>query len=191
MSHRLPVLDAVRIATPCSESWDRMIGDERVRNCASCKLDVYNLSAMTRAEAEGLLAARTGRMCARYYRRADGTILTADCPVGVRRRRRQVLAIAAVGGAASLAALVGVARSLQPAAPDAPRVRLESIAEPVAMAQREVQPEPQRVLRARPEMYLPPPPPVEEHERWTVGVMIEPAKDLDDPLGEIKGRGSR
>ena len=183
MSHRLPALDTLRIAAPCRESWDRMAGNERVRNCASCKLDVYNLSAMTRAEAEGLLASRTGRMCARYYQRADGTILTADCPVGVRRRRRQVLAIAAVGGAASLAALVGVARSLQPTPPGVPHVRLEIVEPAAALAEHEVQPEPQRVLRARPEMYIPPQAAIDEdHGHWLQGdVAIEPGDVFEDP----------
>lgn len=63
-----------------------MVGDERVRFCAECNRNVYNLSAMTALEGEQLVAARTGRMCVRYYRRADGTVLTADCPVGWRTR---------------------------------------------------------------------------------------------------------
>ena len=39
----LPLLDHVRVATPCSASWDDMLGDERVRFCLSCQKDVYNL----------------------------------------------------------------------------------------------------------------------------------------------------
>jgi len=169
MRNRLPVLDSLRIASPCSEQWDRMTGSDRVRNCASCKLDVYNLSAMTRADAEALLQSRTGRVCARYYRRGDGTILTADCPVGVRRRRRQVIAIAALGGAASVAALAGVARHLQPATPEAPRARIELVESVAAIAEREVQAEPQRVLRARPEMYTENPAPAPERGHWLMG----------------------
>jgi len=100
---RLPVFDRLHVAAPCSANWNAMTGDERVRHCADCKLDVYNLSGMTRSEAEALVASRIGPLCVRFYRRDDGTILTADCPTGVRRRnRRRVLvatATSALGGA--------------------------------------------------------------------------------------------
>jgi hypothetical protein len=97
----LPVLEDVRIASPCSASWDEMVGaDERVRFCGKCAKNVYNLSEMTRDEAERLVATNEGEMCFRLYRRADGTVLTSDCAVGVRRKRiRRVaaLAVAAAG----------------------------------------------------------------------------------------------
>jgi hypothetical protein len=35
---------------------------------------------MTAAEAAALIAGREGRLCARLFRRADGTVITADCP---------------------------------------------------------------------------------------------------------------
>jgi hypothetical protein len=78
-----------------------MAGDDRVRDCAKCQQSVYNLSAMTRDEAEALIHARNGRLCVRYYQRFDGTILLADCEIGrkgVRKRR-----FLAAGIAASLA----------------------------------------------------------------------------------------
>src|SRR4051794_35729115 len=59
-SRRLPLLDAVSIASPCTASWDSMIGDERVRFCGSCQKNVYNLSAMVSDEAERLLAQHEG-----------------------------------------------------------------------------------------------------------------------------------
>jgi hypothetical protein len=96
---RLPLLDNIRIATPCSAKWDHMLGDDRVRHCTECSKNVYNLSGMTRDEAEALLTAKNGDLCARYYQRADGTILTADCTVGVSKRRKRKLIAA---GAAAL-----------------------------------------------------------------------------------------
>ena len=39
---------------------------------------------MSRTEAENLLTNSEGRLCVRFFRRADGTILTQDCPVGWR-----------------------------------------------------------------------------------------------------------
>lgn len=98
---KLPVLDNLRVASPCSEKWADMAGDDRVRACGKCNQNVYNLSALTRDEAAALIAERNGRMCVRYYQRADGTILLADCTVG-RRNKRYRRALAA-GLAASVA----------------------------------------------------------------------------------------
>jgi hypothetical protein len=105
----LPVLESVRIAAPCSASWEEMTGDARVRFCSHCRKNVYNLSAMPRAEAERLLKEQEGSMCVRLYKRTDGTVLTADCPVGVRRRHRRRLAMAAVGTSVMAAATAAYA----------------------------------------------------------------------------------
>jgi hypothetical protein len=109
---KLPLLRDLRVASPCSERWDAMTGDDRMRFCGKCRQHVYDLSEMTSAEAEGFLHARAGSACVRFFRRADGTVLTADCPEGVRRRRRRRFAVAgaAVAVLASLAG--GVARAL-------------------------------------------------------------------------------
>lgn len=101
---RLPMLDNVRVASPCNVSWDAMKGDDRVRFCGQCEKNVFNLSSMTRDEAEALIIATQGKICVRMYRRSDGTVLTQDCPDGARRSRRKRLAAALVGGAAMMAA---------------------------------------------------------------------------------------
>lgn len=75
-------LNNVKIASPCSANWDEMYGNERKRHCGDCKLNVFNLSGMTKYDAENLLMNSEGRVCVRYFQRSDGTILTADCPVG-------------------------------------------------------------------------------------------------------------
>jgi hypothetical protein len=113
---RLPVLDNIRVAAPCGASWDAMAGDARVRACGDCQKNVYNLSDMTRDEAEALIREKEGRLCVRYFQRADGTILLKDCAVGVKRRRRR--RIAAVGAAVGLA---GAALAVQ--ARPSPHVR--------------------------------------------------------------------
>jgi hypothetical protein len=82
--------DGVRIASPCPATWERMSGDERVRHCTLCELNVYNFAEMTRAEIGALLQRTEGRVCARLYRRADGTVLTRDCPSAVQRMRASV-----------------------------------------------------------------------------------------------------
>jgi len=84
-------LEQLRIATPCPARWEQMAGDDRVRFCQGCRKNVYNLSALPRSEAEALVARHAGKICALFYRRADGTVLTADCPVGRRKARSRLL----------------------------------------------------------------------------------------------------
>jgi hypothetical protein len=110
MTEEIPLLDNIRVASPCSASWEAMRGDERVRFCGACQKSVYNLSGMTRAEAERLVRETEGRLCVRFYRRRDGTVLTSDCPVG-RGRARRWLAMH-IGGLAAL--LGGLLALLQP-----------------------------------------------------------------------------
>jgi hypothetical protein len=71
-----------------------MMGDERVRYCSHCKLNVYNPSAMTEAEIQSLIANREGRLCGRLFRRTDGTLLTQDCPVGFRTVVKRISRVA-------------------------------------------------------------------------------------------------
>ncbi|HJX84539.1 MAG TPA: carboxypeptidase-like regulatory domain-containing protein [Candidatus Angelobacter sp.] len=80
----------IRVASPCPADWNKMVGDERVRHCAECNLNVYNLSAMTEREIQTLITKSQGRLCGRIYRRADGTMLTQDCPRGLRAVARRV-----------------------------------------------------------------------------------------------------
>jgi hypothetical protein len=85
-------LDHVKIAAPCPADWDQMFSfeDERVRFCSQCNLNVYNLSNMSRQEAEALITKTEGRLCVRFYRKADGSILTQNCPVGLKSLKHRV-----------------------------------------------------------------------------------------------------
>ena len=112
----LVALNNIHIAAPCRADWAQMSGDERVRHCSECDLNVYNLSEMTRAEAERLILSREGRLCVRFYRRSDGTILTQNCPRGVRVLIRRVSRIAA----AILTATMSVGSTLSYAASKKP-----------------------------------------------------------------------
>ena len=92
---RLPIvddsfLDNVRIATPCHADWSQMAGDDRVRHCGDCRLNVYDVSQMTRAEAAALIRMNEGkRVCMRLYKRPDGTLITQDCWERLRAARRR------------------------------------------------------------------------------------------------------
>ncbi len=126
-------LEQIRITSPCEVPWDSMRGDGRVRFCRSCRQNVYNVEAMTRAEAERLITAREGRACLRMLQRPDGTVVTADCWARLRAARRRglipFLAALFVVGWAELAAMRFGLRAWQPrmqpgtAAPPAPPPR--------------------------------------------------------------------
>ncbi len=96
-------LERVKVAAPCPADWEKMVGDERMRYCGQCSLHVYNLSGMTRREAEALVTSTEGRLCVRFYRRPDGTILTRNCPVGLNALKRR----AAHAATATLTAVLG------------------------------------------------------------------------------------
>jgi hypothetical protein len=90
-------LNNIRVASPCPADWNAMYGDNRKRFCGECKLNVYNLSGMSRDDAENLIQNAEGRLCVRFYTRADGTVITQDCPVGWAnvKHRTRVFATAA------------------------------------------------------------------------------------------------
>jgi hypothetical protein len=106
----------LRVAAPCPAAWDKMQGDAQVRFCSLCSKNVYNISALSRAEAENLIrSSKEGRLCVRFYQRSDGTVLTDNCPVGLRSIRRRlkwmasgVAALLAFGAAAAPAAFPGL-----------------------------------------------------------------------------------
>lgn len=142
-------LEHVRVAAPCPADWSKMVGDERVRYCNKCELHVYNLSGMTRREAEALVTSSEDRLCVRFYRRADGTILTKNCPVGLSALKRRAAhaatatMTAVLGFFAALGLNFGVERAFSPElmeasavpAPPVPDVSVPQVAvdEPPAM----------------------------------------------------------
>ena len=114
----LTILDSIRIAAPCPASWAGMTGDDRARHCPTCAKHVYDLSALTAIEAAALIERTEGRLCVQLYRRRDGTVLTADCPVGARARVLSRLRRLAVGGLVGLSLLLAAAfRSRAPSDP--------------------------------------------------------------------------
>lgn len=95
----------LRVASPCTERWDSMQGDERTRHCLKCRMNVYNISSMSRAEVDALLLKAEGRVCGRFFQRRDGTVLTRDCPVGLRKVRARLAAALTTAVALMLAAV--------------------------------------------------------------------------------------
>ena len=83
-------LKNMTVAAPCFVDWDKMSGDDRIRSCGKCQKHVYNLSAMSQAQAEDLVRKTEGEMCIRLYKRRDGTVIHDNCPVGLRWMRNAV-----------------------------------------------------------------------------------------------------
>ena len=60
---------------------------------------------MNESEVERIIASQQGRLCARFYRRSDGTILTQNCPAGVRATLRRATRVAAAAFTAVMTAV--------------------------------------------------------------------------------------
>lgn len=103
-------LNNVTIPSPCSADWNQMIGNDQVRFCEHCNLDVHNLSQMTRNQAQRLVAKANGRLCVRYHFDPAGRPLTL--PVGQKLHRigRRVSRIAAGAFTATLSITSAVAQ---------------------------------------------------------------------------------
>ncbi len=65
-------LDNVQLAYACPLRWEKLVGGDRQRYCAQCERHVHNLSAMTRPEAERLLASESTPICVRVEVDAHG-----------------------------------------------------------------------------------------------------------------------
>ena len=95
---------AIKVAKPCSESWEAMPGDARVRHCGGCDRDVHNLAAMTPAQIDALLAKPGPLPCMRIVRNVDGSLMTARVeqkPGVIRRASRILSTVMLMAGSAS------------------------------------------------------------------------------------------
>lgn len=118
-------INKLRVASPCSVGWDNMTGDERTRHCSLCSLNVFNVSSLTTAEVADLVQKREGRLCIRMYRRADGTVLTRDCPVGLRALRKRVASFAGAAFASVLGLFsISFGQKADQKESDAPKVKI-------------------------------------------------------------------
>jgi hypothetical protein len=84
------------IPAPCEADWESMIGNERVRFCEHCNLHVTNLSTLTRQEAMRLVSRSEGRLCVRFVKRVDGSVVTKQLPQKLHQIGRRVSRIAGV-----------------------------------------------------------------------------------------------
>jgi ankyrin repeat protein len=120
MSRPIHSLDRIRITTPCDADWDSMVGNEQVRFCEHCHLQVNDLSAMTRFEAMRLVARSQGRLCVRYIQAPDGAPALPKLPQKLHRIGRRVSRIAAGAFSASLSLSTAAAQTRHEVNPTPP-----------------------------------------------------------------------
>jgi hypothetical protein len=99
-------LPVIRVARPCREPWAEMAGDDRIRHCERCDKDVHDLGAMTTDEILALFDRGTP-WCGRLFRRADGTVVTADCSEPPRRAAAAALGVGLALSTAACGAICG------------------------------------------------------------------------------------
>jgi hypothetical protein len=110
-----------------------MMGDHRIRHCAECQLNVFNFSALSEAEIEDLLQNSEGRICARFYQRADGTMLTRNCPIGLSRAFRNASRLAASFLSAVFALGPAIAAAVPQLKQNAPLTQIKPMPQPMIL----------------------------------------------------------
>lgn len=176
----------LQIAKPCSKKWDELVGDERRRYCGACEKHVYNLEVMEPDELVALVEETEGRFCGRLYRRPkELTVLTEDCPVGVRSARRRRVGGAAIAVAAAAGAAVAATVDADPARTvtmgEMEPVELHPALGKVRLNTPDPDPEPEEEVDEVGEV-------TEEflYEKELLGdVVVEPEEDLDDDVGKL------
>jgi len=102
MPNQIRYLDRIKVESPCDADWEAMIGNDTVRFCEHCNLEVNNLSEMTRAKAMRLVARANGRLCVRYVTHPDGRVRTKREPEKLYRISRRLSRLAAGAFTATL-----------------------------------------------------------------------------------------
>jgi hypothetical protein len=173
-------LKSITIASPCQAEWENMKGNNQIRFCEECKLNVYNLSGMTTQAAEQLIRETEGRLCVRYFQRADGTVINQDCPIGLNYlHTKKNIRLSRIAVAITLVTIMGVFTV---------NAEANKIASPQAIQTEKQNKAPQSVLMGKPaqhpaimgdiaappkqpalmgEMALPPKPPSKTHSSHT------------------------
>ena len=64
----------LQISSPCPLSWENLVGDNRVRYCGQCKLNVYNLAEMSPEEVEQMPVRRPVPSSRRAHPTTDATV---------------------------------------------------------------------------------------------------------------------
>jgi hypothetical protein len=88
----LKLVNSLQIASPCPITWESMslTNDDAVRFCGQCHKNVYDFSLLSSSQASLLLqqaSCQEQSLCVQLYRRADGRVITGDCPAALKKIR--------------------------------------------------------------------------------------------------------
>jgi hypothetical protein len=97
------LLDSIEVKKSCTQDWDLMYGNDKMRFCEHCVKNVHDLSAMTRDKAEKFIARSGGGVCVRYVQRPDGKIQTVSDKLYQISGRASRLAASVFGASLTLA----------------------------------------------------------------------------------------
>lgn len=115
------LLKRIHVAVPCPKVWEPAGEAATRRHCDLCNQDVFDLSMLTRAEANALLASRRNApTCVTYQQQVGGEILTADRPREPAPRRPVTRPLAQSVVAFALAAVASACGGPGPEMPDFP-----------------------------------------------------------------------
>jgi hypothetical protein len=105
----------LRIASPCNQDWDTMIGNDRVRFCEHCQLSVHNLNLASRKQVRRLIARSGDRLCVSYSQPVPPRVPMAPIlhKIG---RRTSALAAGAITATLGMSSAVAAASSPKPGA---------------------------------------------------------------------------
>ena len=106
-------LKNLTIPSPCTADWNSMTGNDQIRFCEHCNLQVHNLSQMTRNQAQRLISRSNGRLCVRYHRDTEGHPRILPIPQKLHRIGRRTSQLAAGAFTATLSITSAVAESSQ------------------------------------------------------------------------------
>ncbi|HEX7958040.1 MAG TPA: ankyrin repeat domain-containing protein [Pyrinomonadaceae bacterium] len=112
--------ELLQISEPCSVGWDSMTGNDRVRFCEHCQLDVRSLAEFTPRQAMDLVLRSGGRLCLRIER-VGGAPRTRALPEPLYQIGRRASRLAAGAFGAALTLCSGAAAQAQPSAAEAAR----------------------------------------------------------------------
>lgn len=60
------LFESLQVKNPCSEEWDKMAGNNKVRLCSHCSTEVNDLSRLTVKQAMRLVGSSNGSICVRF-----------------------------------------------------------------------------------------------------------------------------
>lgn len=104
-------LRSITVSSPCLADWDQMTGNDQIRFCEHCHLQVHNISELTYSRAARLVARSNGRLCVRYYRDSEGAPATKRPATRLHQIARRTARLAAGAFSATLSLATAAAQS--------------------------------------------------------------------------------